>query len=374
MEVWQPALNDWVLIRPPKSTVAIRTLWKDAFPGLIQSVSPSGTFSVLVPNLLVLQHRFKGSAYTVRDGLAAKDVRKYEGHDRQALTQALLTSFMQNKFDAAPASPHTRYFPVSKQVESTVVNLGKLCDMLPDFGGRLAEYLWAEVATDQVREEKVSKEDIGWISDGAYVTHSVPIKEPEVFQLMRASPSICSRSISGMKGRFRTVCDSDVSCRFISIICGVSKAAFPQRWAKSRCLLARPTLEEDHETIETALEDMENVQHDRRKASRKRIVTEQLLSPEEAEDLRSYNDQSNPFNFVGYDVPYKTLAEVCRIVSARLSRQYLIDPYIVAVTWPEVRDDVHKHLDISEEIAWVSICTLHKMGKVSRSGDLIFPL
>lgn len=52
-----------------------------------------------------------------------------------------------------------------------------------------------------------------------------------------------------------------------------------------------------------------------------------------------------------------------------------MDPYIVAVTWPEIRDDVQKRLDdISEEVAWRAVCTLHKMGKVSRSGELIFPL
>merc|ERR1712190_226821 len=100
--------------------------------------------------------------YTVRDGLVAKDVRKYDGHARQALTEALLTAFMRNKSDIAPAFPRTRSV-TSKQLASTAYNLGHLCQVLPDFAGYLAEYLWDELATECTRDEKVSREDIGWI-------------------------------------------------------------------------------------------------------------------------------------------------------------------------------------------------------------------
>lgn len=296
---WQPTLNSWVLIPPPRPINSHRSKWKDAFPALVCSVSLSGEVSVLVPNMLVLQHGFQGSAYMVRDGLNAKDMRVYEGRDRQALTQVLLIAFMQDTCDAGLV-PSKTWRTCSKQHVGVAAHLDQLLHMVPDFAGRLAEYLWSEVATGQMRDETVSRQDINWLSDGKHATHSVPIKEPEMFRFMRTSTSICSMAIGGLKIRLRTVCDSGVSLRFSSIICGISKAAFPQRWASSRCLQRVKTLEEEQEMIDIALEDMQNVQQDRRAALRKRLAG-QMLSPEEVERLKEYGA-----NFSGYDVPSKT--------------------------------------------------------------------
>lgn len=383
---WTPELGSWVLVRQVKNqlTGAMR-LWKDASPALVSQTDGTdkekdeyddsqGHITVLFPNLLVMQHGWTGPAYS-KKRVPLADIRPYEGPPRHILTDRLLSGFKvvdaSTDFAWTPIR-NSNATPQARKHGTTSSDLVWEGVQIQDFAGLLAEYLWSEAETSETEVISVSAQDCLPLSSTKSTTHSVPIRQPLMFQLMRTSKTMCKRAIAGIEARSRTVCEDAGSLRYASIILGVIHAAFPTMWKQTIGICARPATDEEMEKVSDAQGIVVSVHRERRKSFRAKLA-EAFLDAEEADLKRMWDMTTSVMSGAGSTM----VASIANIVVEAFSQGYTIDPYIVGVPISDVvaRMDNKFSVDLqnTDELR-AALMVLHKSKKLILCGDLIFPL